>query len=103
MDEVAELRDAIDRLQAALEDLVVRGLRVAGPKDLARLNLIRDEVRAAGASHLADRLSTLADAIASDDRSAAPALLRALTALRLFDRMLTLEVAASALARAEAD
>ncbi len=38
------------------------------------------------------------DMIRSGDHSAAAALLRAMTAARLFDRMLTLEVAAGSLA-----
>jgi hypothetical protein len=100
VDEIAELRDALDRLYAAMDDLVVRGVRAAGPKDLARLAALRDEFRAAGAEHLAGRLATLIDAVQADDRAAAPALLRALTSLRLFDRTLTLEVAAQALAAA---
>lgn len=102
MDEIAELRDALDRLHAGLNDLVVRGVRAAGPQDLSRLDALRDEFRAAGAEHLAGRLTTLGDALRADDRAAAPALLRAMTSLRLFDRMLTLEVASSALASAAA-
>lgn len=103
MDEIDELRDALDRLHAALDDLLVRGLRAAGATDLARLDALRDEFRAAGAGHLSGRLAALADAIRADDRAAAPALLRAMTAARLFDRMLTLEVAARMLAPAVAD
>ncbi len=104
MDEIAELRDALDRLHSGLNDLVVRGVRAAGAQDLGRLVALRDEFRAAGAEHLAGRLIILEDALRADDRAAAPALLRAMTALRLFDRMLTLEVASQALASAaEAD
>ena len=102
MDEIAELRTALDRLHAALEDLVVRGLRAAGQSDLKRLTSLRDEFQTAGAGHLAGRLTSLVDAITNCDRAAAPALLRALTALRLFDRMLTLEVAGQMLAEPEA-
>jgi hypothetical protein len=102
MDEIAELRDALDRLHAALEDLAVRGLRAAGPQDLARLTALRDEFRGAGAGHLAERMDTTIEAVRSDDRGAATALLRAMTATRLFDRMLTLEVAASMLSAAGA-
>jgi hypothetical protein len=97
MDEIAELRDALDRLHAAMDDLAARGLRAAGPQDLAKLVALRDEFRDAGAGHLAERLSAAIDAVRSDDGGAAAALLRAMTAARLFDRMLTLEVAASML------
>lgn len=94
MDEIAELRDAIDRLHAALDDLAVRGLRATGPQELARLTALRDEFRGAGAEHIAERLNTILEAVRADDRAAAAALLRAMTSVRLFDRMLTLEVAA---------
>lgn len=97
MDEIAELRDALDRLHAAMEDLAVRGLRAAGPQDLAKLTALRDEFRAAGAGHLTERLDAAIEAARADERGAAAALLRAMTATRLFDRMLTLEVAASML------
>jgi hypothetical protein len=102
LDEIAELRDGLDRLHAAMDDLVVRGVRAAGPRDIARLLALRDEFRTAGAEHLAGRLTTLVEALQADDRAAAPALLRALTALRLLDRMLTLEVAVQSLSRASA-
>ncbi len=97
MDEIAELRDALDRLHAAMDDLVVRGVRAAGPQEVARLTALRDEFRTAGAEHLAEKLSTLVEAVQSGERSAAAALMRAVTTFRLFDRMLTLEVARAAL------
>jgi len=97
LDEIAELRDGLDRLHGALEDLAVRGLRSAGPQDLARLAALRDEFAAAGAGHIAERLDAAIAGVRADDRGAAPALLRAMTAARLFDRMLTLEVAAAML------
>jgi hypothetical protein len=100
VDEIDELRDALDRLHAALDDLIVRGLRAAGAQELARLTALGDEFRQAGAEHLASRLGELADRLRADDRAAAGALLRAMTSARLFDRMLTLEVAGVALAAA---
>src|SRR5262249_38672869 len=97
MDEIAELRDALDRLHAALDDLAVRGLRAAGTQDLAKLTALHDEFHAAGAGHLAERLNTTVKAVRADERGAAATLLAAMTAARLFDRMLTLEVAAGML------
>ncbi len=97
MDEIAELREALDRLQAALDDLAVRGLRAASPQDLAKLTALCDEFRTAGAGHIAERLQATIEAVRADDRGAAATLLRAMTAARLFDRMLTLEVAAGML------
>ena len=93
MDGSAELRDGLDRLHAALDDLVVRGVRSAGATDLKRLGALRDEFRTAGAEHLAGRLTTLLDAVRAGDRTAAADLLRAMTATRLFDRVFTLESA----------
>jgi hypothetical protein len=98
VDEIAELRDALDRLHAAMDDLVVRGVRSAGAAEVARLGALRDEFRTAGAEHLAEKLATLIDAVNAGERGAAPALLRAVTTFRLFDRMLTLEAAHAALA-----
>jgi hypothetical protein len=98
MDEIAELRDALDRLHAAMDDLAARGIRSAGPQDLARLAALHDEFRDAGAGYLAEQLSQTLEAVRADDRGAAAALLRTMTAVRFFDRMLTLEVAASHLA-----
>jgi len=104
MDEIAELRDALDRLHAAMDDLVIRGVRSAGPVEVTRLGALRDEFRTAGAEHLAEKLATLIDAVNAGERSAAPALLRAVTTFRLFDRMLTLEAARAALGtRAEGE
>jgi hypothetical protein len=101
MEELAELRDALDRLHTALDDLAMRGLRAAGPQDLARMTALRDEFKAAGAGHIAERLTTTIDAIRADDRGSAATLLRAMVASRLFDRMLTLEVAAGLLSAQE--
>jgi hypothetical protein len=98
VDEIAGLRDALDRLHAATDDLVVRGLRAAGGAEIARLTALRDEFRAAGAEHLAEKLTLLVSAVESCDRAAAAHLMRAVTTFRLFDRMLTLEVARSVLA-----
>jgi hypothetical protein len=97
VEEIAELRDALDRLHAAMDDLVVRGVRAAGPVEITRLSALRDELRTAGAEHLAEKLTTLVEAVRAGERSAAPALMRAVTTFRLFDRMLTLEAAMMAL------
>jgi hypothetical protein len=100
LDETDELRDALDRLHSAVDDLVVRGVRAAGATDLARLTALRDEFRTAGAEHVAEKLATLIDAVERGDRAAAGALMRAVTTFRLFDRMLTLEVARGSIAQA---
>jgi hypothetical protein len=95
--ETAEALHALDRLHGALEDLVVRGLRSAGPAQLAALDSLREEFERVGAGHLAGRVASLLDALRADDRAAADALLRAQAGLRLFERLLTLQSAAAAL------
>jgi hypothetical protein len=97
VDEIAELRNALDRLHAAMDDLVVRGVRAAGAQELARLTALRDEFRTAGAEHVAERLTALVLAVQSGEHTGAAALMRAVTTVRLFDRMLTLEVARTSL------
>jgi hypothetical protein len=103
VEEIIALRDALDRLHAAVDDLVVRGVRSAGAQEVARLSALRDEFRTAGAEHLAEKLGTLVEAVQAGDRSAAGALMRAVTTFRLFDRMLTLEVAQALLTPAEGE
>ena len=95
--EVEEISQTIDRLQRAFEDLAVRGLRSAGPQDLATLRAVREEFERIGADHLAGRIAEVIRAIVAGERSAAAALLRAQGSLRVFERILTLEVAARAL------
>ena len=99
MSEIDEILQAVDRLHGALADLVLRGLRSAGPAQLAPLEALREEFDRVGAGHLAGRVGELLDAARRDDRSAAAALLRAQTSLRLFERVLTLERAADLLGR----
>jgi hypothetical protein len=88
---------SIQRLRQEFEGLVVRGLRAVDSGQLSTLANIGEEFSRIGADHLAGRIGTLVEAIRNDDRSAAAALLRAQTSLRLFERILTLEVAAASL------
>ena len=92
-----EIVQTIDRLQGAFEGLAVRGLRSAGPQDLAALRAVREEFERIGAGHLAGRIAAVVQAIENDDHSAARELLRAQASLRVFERVLTLEVAAGIL------
>jgi hypothetical protein len=93
MDEIDEVVQTIERLQGEFEALMTRGLRSAGPQDLAVLRSIREDFERIGAAHLAGRIAAVVDAIGSDDRACAPALLRAQASLRVFERVLTLEIA----------
>jgi hypothetical protein len=92
-----EIADTIERLRGRFEALAIRGLRAAGPDDLALLKSAGEEFERIGASHMAERIGDLRSAMQEDGRSAAVALLRAQTSLRLFDRVLTLDVAEGAL------
>ncbi len=97
MAEIDEIVQTVDRLQRELEDLAVRGLRSAGPSDLATLRSIREEFERIGAGHLAGRIADVITAIDQGDRHAARPLLRAQASLRVFERVLTLDVAAGSL------
>jgi hypothetical protein len=93
----AEILQAVDRLHAALADLVVRGLRSVGPAQLAPLNSLREEFERIGADHLAGGIRDLIESIRQGEHGAAEALLRAQTSLRLFERILTVEHAGALL------
>lgn len=93
MQDIDEIVQTIERLQGEFEDLAVRGLRSVGPQHLGTLQAVREEFERIGAGHLAGRIAAVVEAIRSDDRGAAAALLRAQAELRVFERILTLEVA----------
>lgn len=90
---IDEIADTIDRLRTEFEALAVRGIRAAGPENVALLKAAREEFERIGAEHLAGRIGDVVNALEQADRGAAAALLRAQTSLRLFDRVLTLDVA----------
>jgi hypothetical protein len=97
MPNTAEITHTITRLRGEFEALAIRGIRAAGPDDLALLKGAGEEFERIGAEHLAGRINDVVQAMEHADRGAAAALLRAQTSLRLFDRVLTLDVAAEAL------
>lgn len=96
-DELQQVLQALERSRTLLDELVVRGVRAAGPADWARLDALKDELLRAGARHLAEQLGALGSAMRSDDATATGGLLRAQTSLYLFDRVLTLRVAEAGL------
>src|SRR5437016_5296757 len=99
MNEADEIMLTVEHLQSVLENLVVRGLRSAGAKELTTLSNLRGEFDRIGAHHLGERIATLHAAMKKEDRSAAQALLNAQASLRVFERVLTLELARAALAQ----
>lgn len=97
MSETNEILQTVDQLHGLLGDLIVRGLRSTTEAQWTPLAALRDEFDRIGAGHLAGRIQALLDAVRQDDPSAAAALLRAQTSLRLFERILTLECASELL------
>jgi hypothetical protein len=94
---IDEIADTIERLRDEFDSLAVRGIRAAGPENVALLKAAAEEFQRIGAEHMAERIGDVVAGLANGDRSAAAALLRAQTSLRLFDRVLTLDVAAGSL------
>ncbi len=91
MSEIPELVTTIKFLQSEFEELAIRGLRTCGPEHLTALNQVCEEFSQINATHLAERIRELIQAIENDDRKSAEALLRAQSTLRTFERVLTLE------------
>lgn len=80
-------------LQQAFEQLIVRGLESTGPDDTRKLAALGEQL---GAPYLAGLIATLVHAINEHDDDAARALLRAQTAARVFERVLSLDAASEA-------
>jgi hypothetical protein len=95
--ETAEIVQTIEHVQSAFEDLTVRGLRSAGPEQVTRLSALREEFERIGAGHLAGRIASVVEALRGGEAGAAAALMRAQASLRVFERVLTLQVAAQTL------
>ncbi len=93
MSEIEEVAQTIEQLRQSLEQLVVRGLRASGPQHLGALKTFEEEFARIGAEYLAGHISGIRTAIERDDPKAAASLLRTQAALRVFERILTLEVA----------
>ena len=87
-----ELVVTLEQLRRELEEFAVRGLRAVGPRQLGKLTQLREELAGVGVEHLAGLLQELEAGLKSDSPAAARALLRAQTALRIFERLLTLQV-----------
>jgi hypothetical protein len=100
-DELQEVLQALQHARTLLDELVVRGVRAAGPAELGRLDALREELGRVGARHLAEQLRALSDAMRADDPAATGELLCAQTSLYLFDRILTLRVVEAGLVEAE--
>lgn len=91
-EEGQELVETLARIEGALDALVTRGLRAVGPDDRTELESYEAEVRAMGATRLADALAELLTAIREGDRGGSIVLLRTQVRLRLLERLLTLRL-----------
>jgi hypothetical protein len=99
MSEVLEIQQIIEHVQGVLENLITRGLRAAGLAERNALATLGDELTRVGAGHLAQRVMALREALETDAADGPSLLLKAQASLRLFERVLTLEVARGALSR----
>jgi len=97
MSEVLEIQQIVEHLQGVLENLITRGLRSAGVAERNALGTLGDEFTRIGAGHLAQRVQALREALEADDADGPNRLLKAQASLRLFERVLTLDVARGAM------
>lgn len=100
-EERAEIVGSVATLQGQLEALVVRGVRAAGGDDLKQLAALHEDLDRIGAAYLGSRIGELIACTRAGDGKAAAALCGAQTALRVFDRVLTLHAARELLAARE--
>src|SRR5579862_1623622 len=99
MSEALEIQHVVEHLQGVLENLITRGLRAGGSAERNALATLGDEFTRIGAGHLAERVSALRESLENDDPGGPNLLLKTQASLRLFERVLTLEVARGTLKR----
>ena len=88
-----EVMQTIEHLQKTFDNLVVRGVRTIGPQQLSTLEALREELVRIGAAHLAGRIQAVITAIKNGGSSGAHALMSAQASLRVFERLITVDVA----------
>src|SRR4051812_39260419 len=97
LEERDEVANTIETVRRSLEELVVRGVRAAGSEHARRLEGLRDELARRDAHHMASRLGELGESLSRGDARAAGLLFRAQTSLRVFERVMTLDIASALL------
>jgi hypothetical protein len=97
-----EVTAALFALQQALENLFVRGIKAAASEDVQLLVAHGEELGRSGAAYLAGQVEALIRHVRAADAEAGRVLLRTQTALRVFERVLSLDVAVAALAPGQA-
>ncbi|MEZ4240606.1 MAG: hypothetical protein R3F59_31530 [Myxococcota bacterium] len=98
LQERREVCDTLQALSRELDDLVIRGLRAAGPQDLAALAAMQEELARVGAAHVAERLERLLAGVRGGDPGAPAALMGLQATLRVFERVLSLDTVPEVLA-----
>jgi hypothetical protein len=96
--ELQETLATLEQIQQITENLLVRGLGSAGSQELKTLSALETELSRIGAGHLAGRIGELRRRLQDDPPTAVLILLGTQASLRVFERVLTLEWAAAALA-----
>ena len=92
----------IQQLQVEVETLGVRGVNVASAEQINWFRHTRDRVAEMGAEHLAQKMSSLIESMEGHGKSGSARLLDLLTTIRVFDRVLTLQIAETSLAHVAA-
>ena len=87
----------VERLNALLDALSLRGLRAVGSDERARLCSHRDALHEIGAEHLSQGLSVLLQQLDAGRREAAISLLKVRASVRVFERLLSLRLVAAEL------
>jgi hypothetical protein len=90
----------ITQVRAALDAVVVRGVRAVAGEQLRELLALAEEMERIGGSHVSALLSSLAGQIDQGDGNAPATLMTAISHARLLDRLLTLRATAAAYAAA---
>jgi hypothetical protein len=88
-----EIMQTIDHLQKTFDNLVIRGVRTVGPQQLSTLEALREELARIGAAHLSECIQAVITAIKNGGANASHALMSAQASLRVFERLITVDVA----------
>jgi hypothetical protein len=88
-----EVMQTIEHLQKTFDNLVIRGVRTIGPQQLSTLEALREELVRIGAAHLAERIQAVITAIKNGGSNGSHALMSAQASLRVFERLITIDVA----------
>lgn len=102
-DDASQALLTITQVRAALDAVVVRGVRAVAGEQLRELLALAKEMDRIGAAHVSALLSSLASQIGSGDGNPPATLMTAISHARLLDRLLTLRAASAAYAAALGD